>query len=222
MNRFATAITLFAMISSANAFANPARGAMEISYNNIETSQDQAQANDDRHDFNQLDRLMRRLDRAAATNNIPVIHSVDKDLRYLLARELTEARNEIAAARAELARSGSEVRTERREVAYNNANGATPGARVDDRQDLRDDKRDRIDDRNDLAFKEQMQARRVALANELNVLYGRVDPRSVSRKRAILNDLKQLALVEMQQNAREYHEDQAERREDRREAREVY
>jgi hypothetical protein len=129
--------------------------------------------------------LVTRFDDAAGRRDRRALRAVEADVVRLLDAERREAR-------VELAKDRGELRDDRRDV------------RAVDRRDLRDDRRDLRDDRRDL--------RRVkAIDADFRALRGRMDRRSIERKRALLGELFQLARAEVR-------EDRGELREDRREA----
>ncbi len=86
---------------------------------------------DDHRDLKELERLVRRLDRAMMTHNASLVLSVDRGLSRYLAAEIAESRRELAAARAEVLRDRSgrvdDVRDLRREEAELNRKVALAG-----------------------------------------------------------------------------------------------
>ncbi len=206
--------------TSSFALAQPARNATERAQDRRDVQQNNRQAVDDRNDLGRLTLILQRFDHARAVRNLAQLDVVEAELRDYLASELREDRRELNQDRRELNESRREVRSDRREVGRNQATMAGPGKRANDRHDLRDDRRDRADDRRDLEAEQRQHRRKQTIANELATLYHRHDPAALSRKRALIVELWQMAQVEAQQNVAESREDRQELREDRRESRE--
>lgn len=220
MNKLVSVIVVLVSLACTTIYAQPARNATERSQDQREGRQDNRQAVDDRHDYQQLIHILQRFDHARAIHNIAGLNAVDRDLRILLSNELAEGRMEMAQDKNEVARSNSEVRSDRREEARDYSQPTAPGVRADDRHDARDDRRDRADDQRDLGVETRQQHQKRAIAAELNTLYGRQDPNALTRKRALIIELSELARAEVHQDAQEKKEDNREIREDRRETRE--
>ena len=145
----------------------------------------------------------------AERTKIPERHllAIEQDVTRTLANEEREARLEVMEARGELQRARAEAAAERREGEW-------------DRHDLRDDRRDLRDDRRDLRDDRRDARRIAAIRDDFSRLQGRMDGRSLDRKRALLVELNQLARAELHEDRRELGEDRRELREDRREMRE--
>jgi hypothetical protein len=158
--------------------------------------QDRRELADDRRDAMYVQQLLARFDDAAGRRDKRALRAVEADVARLLESERREARVEVASARAE-------VRDERRDVHDGR------GDPRDDRRDLRDDRRDLRDDRRDLQRVKE-------LDKEWSRLRGRIDRRSVERKRAVLVELARLTRAEVHEDGRELREDRREVREDRR------
>jgi hypothetical protein len=149
-----------------------------------ELGQDRHEIRDDRRDLARLEGLLERYDAARASRNRREMLQVEDEIARTLAREASEARAEAARSRAELRREAHDGRRD-------------PS---DDRRELRDDRRDLRDDRRD--------AHRVAaIEREFGSLRGRMNRRSLDRKRVLLDELRRMALAELREDRRELRED---------------
>lgn len=220
MSRVTIAAMMLLLAWGGTALAQPARNATERTKDQRELRDDQRETVDDQNDLQRLTYLLARYDHARALNNIPVLDSIEVELGNYLAAELAESHRELQEDRAEAAQSKSEVRSDRRERGRNQATGAPPGAKANDRHDTRDDRRDQADDKRDLQAERRQQERKRAIADEFRTLRGRHDATSLARKRDLIVSLWQLAQEEVRGNADEVKEDKHELHEDRRETRE--
>ncbi len=154
----------------------------------------------DRWDIRWMDELLARYDAARARRDRRALLGVERDVARTLARAEHEARLEVRDARGELRQERAEAASDRR------------GEWGDDRRDARDDRRDLRDDRRD--------ARRVAaIRDDFARLQGRMERRSLDRKRAMIVELGRMARAELHEDRRELREDRGELREDRRDVR---
>lgn len=142
-----------------------------------ELRQDRRDLADDGRDLAWIERLIGDFDAARARRNRRALARVEGEVARTLAREVREGRLDLARSRGEIRRDAYDGRWERR----------------DDRRDLRDDRRD---------------LRRVALIErEFGSLRGRMDRRSLDRKRTLLAELHGLARAELREDGWELRED---------------
>ncbi|MBJ6765435.1 hypothetical protein JGU66_32180 [Myxococcaceae bacterium JPH2] len=177
-----------------------AGGPPERAQDRRELREDRREQRDDRRDLHQLESLINRYDAARGRRDRNDLNRVESELRAYIASELDESHHELA-------KDVREVRRDNRELRDDRNGWSSPGARADDRRDRRDDVRDARAERASL---EQTRS----IARELDGLYGRTDPGSLQRKRALMGDLLQLARAEQMQNHAEMREDRRELRED--------
>jgi hypothetical protein len=142
-----------------------------------ELRQDKAELRDDWRDLAWIDDLVKRFDAARARRDQRALRAIEDEVNRTLGRELREA--------------SREVQESRREAAHDRHEG--PGERRDDRRDARDDRRDL--------------SRLKALDREFDSLRGRMDNRSLARKRTLLVELRKIAAAELQEDRREQRED---------------
>jgi hypothetical protein len=194
----------------------------EVRQDAREIRQDGRQLNDDVRDARRMEVLLQAFDAARATRQPARIVEVDRRVQAAIEVELRESGRELAQKQGEAARSGREVGQERREVGRDIAAGR-PGRAAGDVRDLRDDRRDARDDRRDVRQEAVSANRLQGIQREYNALAGRLDPRSVDRRRALIAELVQMQrheaagdVREQREDRRELHEDRRERREDRR------
>ena len=206
-----------AVLAAAIVLALPAAAGAQLARDHAERAQDRRELGQDRrelardrHDLRWMQELLARFDGARARRDLRALRAIEQDVSRTLAHEEREARLEVMNARGEVQRARGEAAVEQREERWER-----DGRRDvrDDRRDLRDDRRDLRDDRRD--------ARRVAaIRSDFSRLQGRMDRRSLERKRAMLVELNVMAKAELREDRRELGEDRRELREDRRETRE--
>ena len=161
-------------------------------------------------DLRWMQELLARFDGARARRDLRALRAIEQDVSRTLAHEEREARLEVMNARGEVQRARGEAAVEQREERWER----------DGRGDVRDDRRDLRDDRRDLRDNRRDARRVAAIRSDFSRLQGRIDRRSLERKRAMLVELNVMAKAELREDRRELGEDRRELREDRRETRE--
>jgi hypothetical protein len=191
----------------------------ELRRDRAEIRGDKAALADDVRDAQHMEGLLREFDRARGARDSRALKTVEKRVAQALKDEFREAKREIRQARGELGQSRQETREERREV-LRDGDTARPARFDDDRRDLHDDRRDQRDDRRDLEREKRYRKRISAIRGQW---VSRMHDRSqwaMNQKRAMLQELVQLAHDEVRATHEELREDREERREDREERRE--
>ncbi len=213
----------FAALPSTLVYAQPRPEARqdrrELRQDQRELRQDQRATNDDRRDARRYAMLLAEFDQASASRLPPRIMEIDRRVMAAIANEIRESNREVVQKGNEAARSQNEVRREQREVGRDVARGQ-PYQAADDRRDVRDDRRDARDDRRDAQREMGENNRLRAIQQEYTTLANRMEPPSLSRKRALIVELNAMAAAELREDHREKREDRREMREDRRELRE--
>jgi hypothetical protein len=156
----------------------------ELHQDRRELGQDRRELADDRWDLRWVERLLADHDAARASRNRRALARIEDEISRTLAREVHQARVEVAKSSVEVRRDGDEGRRERR----------------DDRRDLRDDRRDA--------------RRIMAIEADFRALRGRMDRRALDRKHALLVELHGLARAELREDRRELREDRRDARDD--------
>ncbi|HYD43412.1 MAG TPA: hypothetical protein VEB43_21450 [Anaeromyxobacter sp.] len=219
MTRTARLLLLTLAVPTFAAAGELGRDHHELRRDRAEIRGDKAALADDIRDYRHMEALLHEFDRARGVRDFRAVKAVEVRVALALREEFREAKRETREARGELRQSRQETREERHEV-LRDADQARPARYADDRHDLRDDRRDQRDDRADLAREKRYRKR----VNAIRVQWtSRLHDRShwaMDQKRAMLQELVQLAHDEVRATADELHEDRAERREDRRELRE--
>jgi hypothetical protein len=193
-------MTRLVLAAAALLAALPFTASAQVPAERREIRHDRHELADSRWDVAQMQRLLARWDEARARRSTRALRAVEDDVDKALERELAESRAELMRSRAELRR---DARDDRR----------------DDHRDLRDDRRDVRDDRRDLRDDRRDMRRVEAVRAEMHALRGRMNPRSLDRKRALLVELTQMSFAELREDRGELREDRGELREDRREFR---
>lgn len=157
---------------------------------------------DDRRDVREIEELLARFDAAHASRDRAQLGRIDSLFWSMLEAELRESEREQW-------RRLREVEHERREVRRDRWD-KRPLNEWDDRQDLRDDRRDL---RREVFTAEQVKH----LMDDWRALWGRTDRTSFNRKRGVLSRYLGMARRELGEDRREAREDRHERREDRHE-----
>jgi hypothetical protein len=162
-----------------------------------ELGQDRRESRDDLRDLRRVERLLADYDQAARARNRRAMAQLEDEALRMVRQEWIEGERELAADRAEAARSQHELRRD---------------GRGDDRRDLRDDRRD-------VAVEARSLARLRQIGDGLWSLRGRFRAGDVARKRELIEAMVRLARVELREDRREWREDRGERHEDHREHR---
>lgn len=211
---------LLAVLSAVSAQAQVARDRAERGQDRREVRQDNREQVDDRRDRAKLVALLVRWDAARTRNDYGALTAMDTELRGLVGAEIRESRREWMRDSAEVARDRGEVGSDRRELGRDRARGAGPFVRADDRRDKRDDKADLRDDVRDRRAEGRNLVRLDGIERELGQLWGRVDEKSLDKKRGLTRELLAMSSAELAGDRAEKREDHRELREDRRETRE--
>lgn len=209
--RIAVGLTVALGIAAGAAVRPPAAALAD--QNVRERAQDRAQIRSDRAelsrdvaDVRRLERLLWRLDDARRRFDEPVERRVRQEIHAFLAREMGDAKQQVAKDCREARQSARELRRDRRR--------GRPG--WDDRRDLRDDVWD-------LATSKGRLAREREIIFELHALQPRIshnDRAAEGRERELFQEFLNIARRDAAATGRELGEDRRELTEDRREHRE--
>ncbi len=219
MTRTARLLLLTLAVPTFAAAGELGRDHQELRRDRAEIRGEKAALADDVRDVKHVEALLREFDRARGARDLRALRAVEQRVARALKDEHREANRESRQAQGELRQSRQETIQERREV-LGDAAQPRPARHADDRRDLRDDLRDQRDDRADLVREERYRKRIAALrAQWVSRLHDR-SRLAMNQKRAMLQEVVELARAEVRATAVELQEDRAERREDRRELRE--
>ena len=196
------------------AFAQAPRNAHEAAVDNRQIAVDKAQLERDATEVGEFDQLVRALADAREDRMVKRYRDANARLQAAMEREIAQARRKVG-------QDGHEVGQDRREWRGEHVEANVTGnprdyaQAVDDRHDLRDDRRDRRSSAERLQAMERIAAEATALAGDLAP--GRRE--KIDRNQALAREFLSVMQEDLAATKVELSEDHRERREDRRERR---
>lgn len=200
------------------AFAQAPRNAHEAVVDNRQIAVDKAQLGRDANEVAEFEQLVRALADAREDRMVKRYRDTNTRVHAAMEREITQARRKVG-------QDGHEVRQDRREWKGERVEANVTGnprdfaQAVDDRHDLRDDRRDRRSSADRLRDMERILAESTTLADGLAPGRREKIDRNQTLAREFLSVMQEdvaATKVELSEDHRERREDRRERRTDRR------
>lgn len=213
MNR-SLIVTLLMVAAPALATGQAARNAHEAVVDNRQVALDRAQLERDAVEMTEFKKLVRGLEDAHEDRMVKRYREANARVHAAMQREIEQARRKTAQAGHEVRQDRREWRGERVEADVT-GDPRDYGQAIDDRHDLRDDRRDRRARADVLRDMERVAQEAASLENDL--VPGRRE--KIARNEALAREFLSLMQEDAAATAGELSEDRRERREDRRERR---